>query len=67
MIPDSMIEELSRPSSFGLLEGHNGMERGVVDGDDEREIYFEICSKVYGDDYVKVFMSPASNRLDESI
>jgi hypothetical protein len=67
MIPDSMIEELSRPSSFGLLEGHNGMERGVVDGDDEREIYFEICSKVYGDDYVKVFMSPASNRLDELI
>jgi hypothetical protein len=73
MIPDTLLEELSRPSSFGLLEGHNGMERGVVDGDDEKEMFFELCSKVYGGEYVKVYVSPTpqgyyaegvSNRMD---
>jgi hypothetical protein len=71
VIPDNMVEEIVSPRSFGLLEGHNGMERGVVDGDDEKEIFFELCSKVYegfpalgGREYVKVYVSPASNRMD---
>jgi hypothetical protein len=63
VIPDNMVEEIVSPRSFGLLEGHNGMERGIVDGDDEKEMFFELCSKVYGGEYVKVFVSP-SNRLD---
>jgi hypothetical protein len=39
-------------------------ERGAVtDGDDEKEMFFELCSKVYGGGYVRVFMSPRfSNR-----
>jgi hypothetical protein len=67
MIPDNMVEEIVSPRSFGLLEGHNGMERGIVDGDDEKEMFFELCSKVYGGEYVKVFMgSRVSNRMDKS-
>jgi hypothetical protein len=52
-------EQCARQGSYGLLEGHNGMERGVVDGDDEKEMFFELCSKVYGGEYVKVYVSPA--------
>ena len=58
------LEQHARQSSFGLLESHNGMNRGVVDGDDEKEMFFELCSAVYGPEYVRVYVSPASNRMD---
>ena len=61
----ALNEEIRSPRSFGLLESHNGMNRGVVDGDDEKEMFFELCSAVYGPEYVKVYMSPGeSNRMD---
>jgi hypothetical protein len=55
--------EIRSPRSFGLLESHNGMNRGVVDGDDEKEMFFELCSAVYGPEYVRVYIG-ASNRMD---
>ena len=57
------LEQHARQSSFGLLESHNGMNRGVVDGDDEKEMFFELCSAVYGPEYVRVYVG-ASNRMD---
>ena len=60
MIPDDMIEELSPARSYGLIETV-GQSRQEADGDDERELYFEICSSVYGDEFVKVYL-PRENR-----
>ena len=62
MIPDTLEEELSPARSYGLIETV-GQSRQEADGDDERELYFEICSSVYGDEFVKVF-TPLSDRLD---
>jgi hypothetical protein len=49
--------ELTPSRSYGLLESV-GQGRTNIDGDDDAE-YFEICSEIYGGEYVKVYESRA--------
>jgi hypothetical protein len=48
-----MTEELSRPASYGLIEGV-GQGRTDIDGDADAE-FFEICAEIYGGEYVKTY------------
>ena len=59
MIPDSLSEELSRPASYGLIEGV-GQGRTDIDGDADAE-YFEICAAIYGGNYEKVYFPRENN------
>ena len=38
---------IARAIQYGGIEDFGGMDRGLVDGDDEGEMFFELCSKVY--------------------
>ena len=54
---------IARAIQYGGIEDFGGMDRGLVDGDDEKEMFFELCSAVYGPEYVRVYVG-ASNRMD---
>jgi hypothetical protein len=54
MIPKSITGEILSPRSYGLIESV-GRSRQEADGDDERELFFEICSEIYGGEYVKTY------------
>ena len=53
MIADK-LEEINAPASYGLMETV-GRGRTDIDQSDGEDEYFELCAKVYGDSYVRVY------------
>ena len=58
-------EGLGPTLSYGLLESRPAVSRAEADGDDEGELFFEVCSAVYGGRYARVYCPRESYRMDK--